>query len=80
MSKSFPVLCEFRFLCDKNWDLLHRVEGKSDVRFCGDCQKPVFYCDSYDDLQHHIAEAHCVALQVPSDTNYGRMLLGDPRR
>ena len=61
MKESIPVVCTFRVLCDKSWDDLNVVLGNSNVRYCGDCQKPVFQCHTYKELKHHVSKSHCVS-------------------
>ena len=74
MNEKLPVICTFRFRCDKQWNGLREIAGETRVRYCTDCIKPVFLCSSYDELAEHAAQSHCIALLDGQD-NY---LLGDP--
>lgn len=69
------ILCQFRFLCDRQWNDLATIAGKPDVRLCHRCGKPVFRCTDYEQLAEHVALSHCVAIDA---TQPGAMLIGDP--
>ena len=62
MARTQQVICEFRFQCDKQWRDLNEISGQERVRYCGDCAKPVFLCQSYEELAEHVSEGHCVAV------------------
>ena len=66
------VVCTFRVLCNKRWKDLQAIAGETDVRYCGQCTKPVFRCDEYDTLAEYIAEGRCVCI-----VNHGTELLGE---
>jgi hypothetical protein len=75
MDTAASVVCSFRFLCDKTWAELAEIQGNPGVRYCGDCEKPVFLCTSHEDLVEHAANERCVALVRVRD----EMLLGHIR-
>ena len=74
MDGTRPDLCTFRFLCNKQWDDLNEISGTSSVRYCGDCTKPVFLCNDYEELAAHVAESRCIAIKGDG----GLHLTGDP--
>ena len=71
--KTFSVEnCPLAFQCNKRWSDLKKIVTEKDIRFCSDCQKPVYRIDQYTDYESHAAAGHCVALDFEST-----MLLGD---
>lgn len=66
MPDTASILCQFKFLCDKEWSDLRVIRETPGVRFCADCEKAVFLCTNYEDLRKHTAESHCVAVRTDS--------------
>jgi uncharacterized protein (TIGR02996 family) len=54
---------EFEFRCPKDWAELAPT-GDPNVRFCGACDKPVFYAASVVDARDRAANRECVALDL----------------
>ena len=63
MSEPTNIICEYQFLCSKQWSDLTDIKNSKDVRFCADCMKNVYLCFNFSDLQFHAAQSHCVAVQ-----------------
>jgi uncharacterized protein (TIGR02996 family) len=49
--------------CPRDWGSLATTE-KRDVRYCGSCEKQVFYCSTVDDARRHAQRGHCVAVDI----------------
>lgn len=51
----------FQFECPARWD---RLTPTADVRvrYCGSCDRAVFFCDTLADAQRHAAVGECVAI------------------
>ena len=69
---------EFEFRCPKDWGEL-AATGDPNVRFCGACDKPVYYAASVDAARDRAANRECVALDLAAvrserdlDAPYGR--------
>ena len=54
--------CKFKFRCFKGWDDLEETDQIA-VRFCGECKKPVYYCETQEQLNFAIANDKCVAIR-----------------
>ena len=65
--------CKFAYRCSAKWDNLQETDD-DDIRFCNDCQKEVFFCDSDDTLITFVKLNRCVAILKPKSTE---RLLGD---
>lgn len=57
--------CKFDFLCDRFWENLSET-GEQDVRFCNKCQRNVYFCDSYEKLEHATRLNRCIAIDLDS--------------
>ena len=60
------ITCKFKTLCDKKWGDLRTIAGEDRVRYCQDCEKPVFLCHTEEDLIAHAEASHCISLYNPS--------------
>ena len=67
--------CKFRFRCTRQWQLLDETEAPS-IRFCGECRKKVYLCETDVELIEALQQNRCVAMFDESDTEYPT-LLGD---
>lgn len=65
--------CKFAYRCSAKWEDLEETED-DEIRFCNDCQKEVFFCDSDDTLVALVKLNRCVAILKP---NSKVRLLGD---
>lgn len=54
--------CNFAFKCTAKWSSMEDVTLDGTVRFCLDCQKAVYYCQSDAELVSHIKLNRCVAI------------------
>jgi hypothetical protein len=64
--------CTFAFRCKANWDQMTPTDADGRVRFCLDCQKEVYLCESDQELIHNVVNNRCIALV--------RVLRGEKRR
>jgi hypothetical protein len=51
--------CIWGYKCQAFWSDLSKTDDES-IRFCGECEKEVFYCNSPEELQEAIALNKCV--------------------
>jgi hypothetical protein len=54
--------CTFAFKCSAQWNSMEDVTLDGTVRFCLDCQKEVYYCQSDAELFSNIKLNRCVAI------------------
>ncbi len=54
--------CPLAFECHKKWSELAKIQAYNHVRYCGECQKPVFKVTNEDQYKQHAEKGHCVAL------------------
>lgn len=66
--------CPLSFQCHKRWFDLEPIETEKDMRYCGECQKPVFRVRSAFELKSHSKSGHCVAL----DSGIEAIRIGNP--
>lgn len=64
--------CPLVFQCSKRWHELKKIDSEPEIRFCSDCQKPVYKVDNNSDYEKHAAAGHCVALY------FNEMMIGVP--
>jgi hypothetical protein len=60
-----PVIrnCHLSYQCHKTWDELEPVKGYArSVKFCSECKREVYLCESEDELAGYIAGNKCVAI------------------
>lgn len=55
------VNCDFVFKCPQAWDKMAETENEG-IRFCGECQKNVYFADSPEVLNQLSREGKCVAV------------------
>ncbi len=51
----------FEYECPKRWEQLQTTEDPF-TRFCDECQKRVFFCESIQQAQRHADRGHCIAV------------------
>jgi hypothetical protein len=78
MNDDIPIFCTFKFLCDKQWSDLNKIANTDHIRYCEHCTKPVFLCDTYEEMAEHAAKAHCVALRGIREKEEPYYTLGYP--
>lgn len=52
---------EFRFQCPARWENLRLTED-DDIRFCENCRKKVYHCNSMQQARNHAHAGRCVAV------------------
>ena len=57
--------CMLRFSCPLKWESLE-LTNDANVRYCGECTRPVHYCHTPDELHKALSEDKCVALKIVS--------------
>lgn len=63
--------CTFAYRCDRQWSKLKKTRDP-DVRYCGDCQREVFFCHTDAALVEAIALNRCVAINVDNHLGHSR--------
>lgn len=53
--------CQFAFQCKASWESLE-IKKNAKVRFCKDCGKNVYLCETDDDLVNNVERNRCVAI------------------
>ncbi len=69
--------CVFSFSCKAKWEELDEVGEDSigsEIRFCSNCQREVYYCDDDKALVRNIKLNRCIAIQRHPFEN---ILVGD---
>ncbi|MGF1583365.1 MAG: TIGR02996 domain-containing protein [Gemmataceae bacterium] len=75
-------LVRFEYECSKRWEQLQSTEDPF-ARFCDECQKNVFFCESIDQAQRHANRGHCIAIDSTIARTQGDVrtsYLRDPER
>lgn len=54
---------QFEFVCSKKWNEMTPTDNRK-VRFCGDCQKNVYFCDTTTEARALGQQGCCVGLDV----------------
>jgi hypothetical protein len=65
--------CRFAYKCSAKWEDLQET-GDEFIRFCDDCEKEVYFCDSDDTLVSLVRLNRCIAILKPGSREF---LLGD---
>jgi hypothetical protein len=69
--------CVFAFKCTKAWDGLTETADPG-VRYCGDCQREVHFCENPWELAQAVALNRCVAIVVEDHLGgVGAPLIGE---
>jgi uncharacterized protein (TIGR02996 family) len=53
----------FRFRCPKQWENL-KPTADAAVRFCDECKKNVYYCDTIGSARRHARHDECIAVDI----------------
>jgi len=69
--------CEFSYRCPKTWDRLFETNIES-VRYCDQCDRNVYLCDSSSEAVDNASKGRCVAVPIEL-TPYSRDLLESER-
>lgn len=71
MSRHTLRNCPFAFRCTKQWLELKQTDSDK-LRFCDDCQQPVYLCETDEELTEAIIQNRCVAIRVfPARHGFG---------
>jgi hypothetical protein len=64
--------CKFGYQCPADWNDLEKTKNDY-IRFCGKCEKSVYFCEDDSDVYEAILENRCVAIWRERER---RMVLG----
>jgi len=53
----------FAFKCPKRWENLKKT-GSSRVRYCEDCEQPVYYAQTPEEVHEHAMQHRCIAIDT----------------
>ena len=67
--------CKFEFECTKKFEQLEETDS-SDVRFCANCERNVYRCNTIKEVQEHAIAGHCISLSMTPCTD-GSTAIGD---
>jgi hypothetical protein len=68
--------------CPAEWEKM-RLTSEPTVRFCGSCNKHVYYCSTLQEVRKHVGPGHCVAIDSSLERQEGdtrRRVPGFPSR
>lgn len=68
---------QFKFVCPQLWSDLKETDER-DRRFCDKCEQVVYLCVSDDETLEHARAGHCVAREIPDESELPWMVLGKP--
>ena len=68
----------FRKVCPRTWDALTPTT-QSTVRHCQQCNQSVYLCVSDEETLDHAKAGHCIARELPDNSELPVMYLGQPR-
>lgn len=61
---------KFQFKCEKSLKDLENTEIE-DIKFCNDCDKKVYLCNTEEDVTKHSSQNHCVSLHNLKELSIG---------
>jgi hypothetical protein len=72
--------CPLPAPCSQRWSELAPDPGSERVRFCAACARRVYWCDSQEEIAHHLNRRQCVAFREPDGADEGPVTWvgGDP--
>ena len=59
-----PLAVRFRYECPNHWETMAPTP-EAGVRYCADCRRNVYYCDTAESVERHALAGECIA--VPQD-------------
>ncbi len=65
---AIELCASFELECPKQWGALATTE-RSNVRYCGTCEKQVFYCATVAQARQHATRGNCVAIDATNVRN-----------
>ncbi len=72
---------KFRKVCPRTWEQLSPTPARA-VKFCGTCEREVFWCETDADALEHAQAGHCIAKPTPDLSGLpaaGFVILGKPK-
>lgn len=72
--------CVFSIKCKKKWENMESDMDDDDnenIKFCSDCQKEVYLCETDEDLARNIKLNRCISISK-YDSPFGTGLTGRP--
>ena len=76
--KNYIRNCTFSYKCNKKWEELIGTNSQ-DIKFCMDCQREVYFCNTDEKLREAIVLNRCVAVTLsPVLNREGETYLGLP--
>jgi hypothetical protein len=67
----------FRMVCPRKWEALTPT-GDPAVRHCGQCNQDVYFCTADEQTLTHARAGHCIAREIPDDSDLPGIYLGRP--
>ena len=67
----------FRVVCPQRWEALAPTDELG-VRFCGQCEQQVYFCESDEETIAHAHAGHCIARELPDASELPRAYIGQP--
>jgi hypothetical protein len=70
--------CSWGYRCEQTWDALIATDSPIE-KYCSDCDRPVYLCDTLDDLAFVVARNSCAAFlaRLIEPTENDVMVVGD---
>lgn len=68
--------CIYGFKCDQSWDEM-TLTKKENVRFCGNCEKEVFFVEKKGQLLKAIQLNRCVAIRTLNSRGIHEIISGE---
>lgn len=56
-----PLWVRFQYRCPNRWETLSPTE-EAGCRYCGDCRRNVYFCDSAEAVKRHARHGDCIAV------------------
>ena len=70
--------CIFAFKCEQKWEDM-QLTRRNDVKFCPNCQKEVFFCNTDEQLKDAIVLNRCISIEYVEQINNRTVrLMGSP--
>lgn len=75
-ASTWPLGVRFRYQCPNHWETLSPTPEAA-VRYCGDCRRNVYFCESVESVERHASEGHCIAVPRRLTASVGAELTRD---
>jgi hypothetical protein len=73
------IVTGFDFVCPREWHELLTTDRETERR-CNECNEIVYLCVSDDETTSHARSGHCIAREVPDESELPTMYLGRPKK